>query len=163
MQPPKYPIANETVWPDNGPGAACVATYNWMCEESGVRSGTTKATIAVVEDEPGISEMIRDLLTMHGFAVLTAPHANQLLDLDPNNPPDLILVDLMLPDFSGTKLAESLRRRGFGHTPMIAMSAAPLLLHLARCSGLFQDAVAKPFNIADLIDCIERHAGVYVT
>lgn len=136
---------------------------NWVSEGDGVRAGDAKATIAVVEDEPGISEMIRDLLTMHGYIVLTAPCAGNLLDLDPNNPPDLILVDLMLPDFSGNKLAASMRRCGFGHTPMIAMSAAPLLLHMARCSGLFQDTVAKPFNIADLIARIERHVGVYVT
>lgn len=123
----------------------------------------TKATIAVVEDELDLTEMIRDLLVMHGFEVITAPNAGQLLELDPNNPPDLILVDIMLPDFSGSKLAASLREAGFAHTPMIAMSAAPLLLHLASCSGLFQDTVAKPFNVADLIACIERHVGVYVT
>lgn len=122
----------------------------------------TKATIAVVEDEPDLTEMIRDLLIMHDFAVITAPYAGQLLELDPNNPPDLILVDIMLPDFSGSKLAASLRETGFAHTPMIAMSAGPLLLHLAGCSGLFQDTVAKPFDVADLVACIERHVGVYV-
>lgn len=122
-----------------------------------------KATIAVVEDEPDMSEMIRDLLLMHGYAVITSPNASQLLELNPNNPPDLILVDIVLPDFSGSQLAASLRRTGFAHTPIIAISGAPLLLHLASCSGLFQDTIAKPFDIADLIACIERHVGVYVT
>lgn len=122
-----------------------------------------KATIALVEDDPDVSEMIRDLLIMNGFAVITAPYAGQLLELNPNNPPDLILVDIILPDFSGSQLAASLRRNGFAHTPIIAISGAPLLLHLARSSGLFQDTIAKPFDIADLIARIERHVGVYVT
>lgn len=128
-----------------------------------MRPGEPRATVIVVEDEPAITEMIRDVLTSRGFAVSSAHHGCQLAELDPYDPPDLILLDILLPNVGGDRLARILRQKGFAHTPIVAMSADNLLLHLAGRSGLFQDTLPKPFDIRDLIACVERHAGMYVT
>jgi hypothetical protein len=46
---------------------------------------------------------------------------------------------------------------------MVAMSASRIMLHLAAESGLFQTTLSKPFELNDLLACVEENAGRYVT
>ena len=119
--------------------------------------------IFVVEDEEGVAELVRDLLEAEGFTVTSALHPNATRAIDPGNPPDLVLIDMMLPSQDGVKLAGHLRQSGLSHTPMIAMSASRIMLHFASESGLFQEVVAKPFDLASLLAAVRRNVGLYVT
>jgi CheY-like chemotaxis protein len=83
--------------------------------------------------------------------------------IDPDVNPGLILVDLMLPGETGLQLARELRDGPFSHTPMIAISADRLALLFAARSGLFQDTIAKPFELASFLETTQHYVGRYVT
>lgn len=119
--------------------------------------------IVVIEDEPDVADLLRDVLEPEGYSVLHLSHPDETHKLEPEEAPDLILMDLMLPRLDGVKLAGLLRSRGFGPTPMVAMSASKIKLHLAAASGLFQDTLPKPFELTDLLACVEEYAGQYVS
>jgi CheY-like chemotaxis protein len=112
--------------------------------------------VVVIEDEPDILALLRDLLEMEGFRVVSVKDPHVLESSVASVEPDLFLVDIMLQGTSGIEVAERLRGSGFGDTPMIAMSASQLMRRLASESGLFQEALDKPFDIPVLLECVER-------
>ncbi len=122
----------------------------------------TSGQIVVVEDEPDVADLLCDVLEPEGYSVFHLSHPDQAYSLDPAMDPDLVLMDLMLPRLDGVKLAGLLRESGFDHTPMIAMSASRIMLHLAAESGHFQHTLAKPFDLTELLDCVESYAGRYI-
>src|SRR5438105_2008525 len=119
--------------------------------------------IAVIEDEPTLLAMIRDVLEAEGYDVLSITHGGTAQALLEHSPADLILIDLMLPDMPGSHLAAELRECGHKHTPMVAMSADQVNLLFAGRSGLFQEAIRKPFDIDELLILVDSYAGRYVT
>ena len=122
-----------------------------------------KPQIFVVEDEEGVAQLVRDLLEAEGYLVQSAAHPDATRTIDRSDPPDLILIDMMLPGQDGVKLAGELRKTGLEHAPMIAMSASRIMLHFAAESGLFQETVAKPFDLTTLLGAVHRNVGLYVT
>jgi CheY-like chemotaxis protein len=115
--------------------------------------------IVVVDDEPELRELLRQLLEDEGYLVRAFAHPVPVMDLpDADNRPELFLIDIMLPGMDGITLAERLGRVGFAATPKIAMSASMECVAQARQSKLFNAAIAKPFAIDDLLDCIESYA-----
>jgi CheY-like chemotaxis protein len=119
--------------------------------------------IIVVEDEPIVLNMVREILEDQGYEVIGAATPSELDDQMEDIDPQLVLVDMMLPEESGLQLAQRLRERHFPHTPMVAMSADRLTLLFASRSGLFQGTVAKPFEISTLLEVTEKNVGTYVT
>lgn len=113
--------------------------------------------LVVVEDEPSVSEVLREVLELDGFSVLCFNHPDHVRTLDASMPPAIFLIDLMLPGRSGVELASMLREYAYPKTPMIAMSASRLMLAMAEQTNLFQDVVCKPFEMCDLLDTVERH------
>ena len=78
----------------------------------------------VVEDDPWIRLLLRDLLTDEGYAVLKASNASAALRLAQRQPPALVLLDLVLPEQSGLELLSELKSpRATAHVPVIAVSA----------------------------------------
>ena len=73
-----------------------------------------KATILIVEDNPDISQVIADALRFAGFGTLQAYNAVQGLQFASEHRPDLILMDIQLPDLDGLSAAETLEA-GSGH------------------------------------------------
>ena len=98
-----------------------------------------------------------DVLELEGFSPICVAHPAELRNLDPTVEPELFLIDLMLPGISGIELAQQLRAGRFATTPMIAMSASNLMLDTARNMSVFQDTLAKPFDLQVVIDAVERH------
>ena len=110
--------------------------------------------VLVVDDEPGIRDVLAGLLRDEGYAVITT-HAGRLaLDMLREEKPDLVLLDLMMPVMDGH---EVYRRMGeapdLDAIPVIMMSAAisPEAVD-ARIAGFLR----KPFDIDDLLATIER-------
>ncbi len=111
------------------------------------------ATILVVEDEPGIQEVLKFNLGQHGHDVLIASDAEEALDLLRGRLPDLILVDWMLPGMSGIDFARRLRS---DHR----LKQVPLIMLTARSEerdkvlGLetgADDYITKPFSPRELM------------
>lgn len=113
--------------------------------------------ILVVEDEPAIREMLDYSLTKAGFRVEEVADAEQALLAIAANPPDLVLLDWMLPGMSGVDLARRLRREEItGTLPVIMITARGD--ENDRVRGLetgADDYVTKPFSSRELIARIQ--------
>lgn len=112
-----------------------------------------KPRILIVEDESAVVTLLRYNLEREGFEVETAGDGREALIAVDENPPDLVLLDWMLPEMSGIEVCRQLRRRS-------ATRSMPILMLTARgeeadaVRGLdagADDYVTKPFSPAELI------------
>ncbi len=106
--------------------------------------------ILIVEDDPSLAQIVRDNLLMDGFDVEWAPRAERALGLYRSFVPDLVLLDVMLPDLSGFELARVLRHGG--KTPIIILSARSEKAD--KLAGLrlgADDYMTKPFDMEELV------------
>jgi two-component system cell cycle response regulator DivK len=80
--------------------------------------------ILVVEDNQLSSKLLKQLLTAHGYEVLGSPEGLQALDLARDEQPDLILMDIRLPDISGLEVTRLLKQDDRTKTiPIVAVTA----------------------------------------
>lgn len=114
-------------------------------------------SVAVIEDEPHLLEMVEELLEDGGYTMLAIIDPENALDILEHAHPDLLLVDIMLQGKSGIDIVRELRADSYANTPMIGMSASPSMASFARQTGLFQDIVEKPFDIDLLLNTIDRY------
>src|SRR5689334_4403787 len=99
-------------------------------------------TVIVIDDEPGVLDLLGDLLELAGFSVVCLAVPQQVEARAVAEQAGLFLIDIMLPGISGIELAQHLRAQAFPQTPMIAMSASPVMVRMARSTGLFQDTIS---------------------
>ncbi|WP_323180199.1 response regulator transcription factor [Streptomyces sp. NBC_00893] len=114
--------------------------------------------LLVVDDEPTVRELLRTALRYTGFHVDAAATGQEALDLAARRTPDLVLLDVMLPDMEGFEVIRRLRAqprarpgRG-GDVPVLFVTARDDLqdrLHGLRLGG--DDYVTKPFDLEELI------------
>jgi DNA-binding response OmpR family regulator len=117
------------------------------------RQGSERRRIAVVDDEPDILDLVELHLTRAGFGVDRYSDANSFLESLRNSVPDLVVLDLMLPDHHGTDVCRRLREeRGLSGLPVIMLTA--LGEETDRVLGLelgADDYVTKPFSPRELV------------
>jgi DNA-binding response OmpR family regulator len=109
-----------------------------------------KRTILLIEDERAISEPLTAALGREGFDVILAETAEAGMELFERRTPDLVLLDVMLPDGDGRDLLR--RMRETSRTPVILLTARGD--ELDRVLGLelgADDYVTKPFSAAELV------------
>ena len=108
-------------------------------------------TILLIEDEPGIRMAVKDELEFEGFQVRFAEDGLAGLDSILRNPPDLIVLDLMLPGKNGFEICREIRERGIT-TPVIVVTARGQEVDKIRGLELgADDYVTKPFSLAELV------------
>ncbi|HTA30081.1 MAG TPA: response regulator transcription factor [Candidatus Cybelea sp.] len=112
-----------------------------------------KAKILVVDDEPDMVELIDTNLTAAGFSVLMAATGQEALRLARTQQPQLILLDVMLPELDGLEICKRLRLDP-------ATRAIPIVMLTARASEIDRvlglelgadDYVTKPFSVRELV------------
>jgi two-component system response regulator MprA len=104
----------------------------------------------VVEDDGAIASVVRLALTVEGFAVEVVPDGRAGLAAASPDPPDLVVLDWLLPGLDGLTVCRELRRRG---DPAIVMVTARDEVH-NRVAGLeagADDYLIKPFHVDELI------------
>ena len=113
-------------------------------------SQATGALVLVIDDEPGIERAVRTILERSGFQVDVARNARQALDSYRRGHPDLVLLDLGLPDMDGQELIKEFRR--LGKTPIVVLSVRGRERDkvMALDSGA-DDYVTKPFGVDELL------------
>jgi CheY-like chemotaxis protein len=122
--------------------------------ESGVPGGPL---ILVVDDEPDIRMLLRDQLELEGFRVLEAGRALEAVELARERLPDLVTMDLMLPDLDGFEAIRLLRENErTRETPVIILSAIELDEDDTRALGPTIH-LCKPFSSADLLRAIRAN------
>lgn len=109
-------------------------------------------SILVVDDEPSILDVVSSVLRLQGYRVATAPTGGRALDLVRQQPFDLLVLDVMLPDRDGFGIVERLRREG---------RDVPVVFLTARTGGTdavaglrlgADDYIRKPFEIEELVE-----------
>jgi len=110
-------------------------------------SGGTVATILAVDDTPANLSLLAGLLG-DGYRVKVATSGAKALELATANPPDLFLLDIMMPGMSGYEVLERLHRDPhLRHIPVIMISAVDEIESVIRCVELgADDYLPKPFN-----------------
>jgi PAS domain S-box-containing protein len=89
---------------------------------TGASSGKEVKTVLIIEDEPALLELLAKTLLFKGFQVLPAPNGRRGLEFATGSHPDVIILDLTMPDCSGIQVVESLRARPETKT-------IPILIH----------------------------------
>ena len=114
-----------------------------------------KQSILVIDDEPAIRDMLQIALDAAGFKVGLAEDAKQAYPIIIDTPPDLILLDWMMPGTSGIELLRRLRRDEI-NVPVIMLTAK--VEEASKISGLdsgADDYLAKPFSPRELVSRVK--------
>jgi len=119
--------------------------------ESVPSTKTPEANLLVVEDEPNIRELLATSLRFAGFAVDVAADGATALHLAQQRQPDLVVLDVMLPDLDGFEVTRRLRAGG-RHVPIVFVTARDTLDD--KIQGLTvggDDYVTKPFSLEEVV------------
>ncbi len=129
--------------------------YNHMQTKSIITRNTSEAndmakTILVVDDKANVRTLLREYLTEEGFRVVTAGDGREALFVARYEKPDLILLDIMMPEMSGYEFTRAFRKES--DTPIILLTAK--LEESDKVLGLelgADDYVTKPFGMRELV------------
>jgi len=119
--------------------------------------------ILCIEDEPEMIDLIRLILGRRGFEVEGASGGEEGLEKIRNAPPDLVLLDLMMPDMDGWEVYQQMKaEEATKNIPVIVVTAKAqsidkvLGLHIAKVD----DYISKPFSPQELLSSVEKVLGV---
>jgi DNA-binding response OmpR family regulator len=115
--------------------------------------------IVYIEDDPEMIDLVELILNRHGFSVTGAHGGRQGIDVVRQVNPDLILLDLMMPDLDGWDVYQQLKAdEATKAIPVIVITAKAqsidkvLGLHIAKVD----DYISKPFRPQELLDSVDR-------
>ncbi len=115
--------------------------------------------VVCIEDEPEMIDLIKLILERKGFQVVGAMGGRHGLEMIAKEKPDLVLLDLMMPDMDGWEVYQKMKaNEATKHIPVIVVTAKAqsidkvLGLHIAKVD----DYITKPFGPQDLIDSVEK-------
>ncbi len=115
--------------------------------------------VLIVEDNEDNSLLAEKILKYYGFKTVVASHGNAALQYCETHQPDLILMDLSLPDIDGMEVTRILRKKiEYQHIPIIALTAHAMrgIQETTQEAGL-NDFLTKPFLPNDLISLVRKY------
>jgi two-component system cell cycle response regulator DivK len=127
--------------------------------ESGVTGQRTARKVLIVEDNELNMKLFNDLLEAHGYTTLQTKDGRQALSIARTHRPDLILMDIQLPEVSGLEITKQLKAdeelRGI---PVVAVTAFAMKgdeekIRQGGCEGY----IAKPISIAGFMRVVEHY------
>ena len=114
-------------------------------------------TVLVVDDEPVLRAIVREILHEEGYAVIEAADGRVMLEIMARERPDLVLMDVMMPGVDGREAYRQLRSRPeHRDVPVVMMSAAVQPHGLDPSIAGF---MAKPFDITELVALVASLIG----
>jgi len=132
-------------------------------QPGGDRGTSNGATILIAEDHLDSRDALRALLEAFGYRVVEASNGLQAVKLAVEHAPDLILMDIMMPELDGFEATRELRLNpATTHTPIIAVTAMEGAHNLALQAGA-NDFVRKPIDIRRLVAKVHTWLGVPLT
>jgi len=110
-----------------------------------------KAHILVVDDDPRITDLLRRILAYEGYSVAIAASGSEALDRSLERPPDLVVLDIMLPGLDGLEVAQRLRTAG-DNVPILMLTARDTVADRVKGLGTgADDYLVKPFAPEELV------------
>ncbi|WP_327312999.1 response regulator transcription factor [Streptomyces sp. NBC_01235] len=111
---------------------------------------SSKTTVLVVEDESSIASMLTMALQFLGFEVITAGRGGEALALAADRAPNVVLLDVVLPDMDGFEVCRGLRGAGV-NAPVLFVTARDAVEDKVRGLELADDYVTKPFDLNEVV------------
>ena len=118
--------------------------------------------VVYIEDEPEMIDLVRLILSRKGYEVIGANSGREGLDAIRQKLPDLVLLDLMMPDMDGWDVYQQMKSvEATRDIPVIVITAKAqsidkvLGLHIAKVD----DYISKPFSPQDLVESVEKVIG----
>ena len=118
-----------------------------------------KKLIVYIEDDPEMINLVNLILGQRGFNFIGSISSREGLDIIENNLPDLILLDLMMPDMDGWDVFQRLKaNETTSHIPVIIVTAKsqPIDQILGLSIAKVDDYISKPFHPQQLIDSVQK-------
>jgi len=122
-------------------------------------SASKKAQILCIEDQAGMLDLLRLILEVDGYDVLGAHDGVEGMEMMVSHQPDLVLLDLMLPEVDGAEvLLQKAKDPAIRDIPVIAVTAlaSPFDQLMWKRHTEIKDYVTKPFKRSELLRTIER-------
>jgi excisionase family DNA binding protein len=131
-------------------------------ERSGPGRGRTGPLVLVVDDDAGVRQVVRANLEAEGYAVREAGSADEGLASLEEEPPDLLLLDVMMPEVDGWEMLRRVQERyGVGAIPVLVFSGTVEERTVADATARgARGFLGKPFDLQQLIDQAKQIAPV---
>lgn len=115
------------------------------------------ANILVVDDEMGIRELLSEILGDEGHVVTTAEDANEARELRMSSNPDLVLLDIWMPDTDGVTLLKEWQRDGLLTVPVIMMSGHATIDTAVEATRIgAMNFLEKPISLQKLLRTVQQ-------
>ena len=116
-------------------------------------------TVLIVEDNELNMKLFHDLLEAHGYNVLEARDGVAALAQAREHMPDLILMDIQLPEISGLQVTEQINAdETIAHIPVVAVTAFAMKGDEERIrAGGCKDYISKPISVPDFLEKVKRY------
>jgi two-component system cell cycle response regulator DivK len=118
-------------------------------------------TILIVEDNEKNMKLARDILRAKGYATLEAVNGLEGVKLALEHKPDLVLMDIQLPDINGIEAFERIRAdASAARVPVVAFTASVTVNDRSRIGDAgFDGFLSKPINLKEFVETVRRMAG----
>lgn len=126
---------------------------------SAIRKKEGSPIILIVEDTEAVTMLISDYLKQHGYQVMVARDGYEGIARSAETRPDLILMDVMMPELDGFETTRRIRNNPeLADVPIIALTALAMAGDRERCIAAgMNDYLSKPVKLKELLDAIEHH------
>jgi len=128
-----------------------------MSEEK--KQNTPPKTVLIVEDNELNMKLFRDLLEAHNIATLETNDGNKVLDIAREKKPDLILMDIQLPEISGLDVTKLLKADDeLKSIPVIAVTAFAMKGDEEKIrEGGCEDYLSKPISVMEFLNVVQKY------
>ena len=118
-------------------------------------------TILIVEDNELNMKLFNDLLEANGYSVIQTRNGMEALELTKKHMPELILMDIQLPEISGLEITKWIKEdEKTAHIPVIAVTAFAMKGDEERIrSGGCEAYISKPISVSSFVDTIKYYIG----
>ena len=129
-----------------------------MMQSSAVSRGVSDKTVLVVEDNDLNMKLFHDLLEAHGYQILQTKNGLEALKLAREHHPDLILMDIQLPEVSGLEVTKWLKEdEDLRDIPVVAVTAFAMKGDEEKIrEGGCEAYIAKPISVASFLETVEQ-------
>jgi CheY-like chemotaxis protein len=131
-------------------------------DTSAIRAKAGNPIILIVEDTEAVTMLISDYLRQHGYQVIAARDGFEGIARSAETRPDLILMDVMMPELDGLETTRRIRNKPeLATVPIIALTALAMAGDRERCIAAgMNDYLSKPVKLKELLDTIEHHLAI---
>ena len=143
------------IWGDSELGKG--STFRFTLPKAGLEM--TGAQILIVEDNEKNMKLFRDVLQATGHRTLEATTGGRAVELAIEHPPDLVLMDIQLPDIDGVEALGRLRAdERTSSLPVVALTAQAMEGDRERfLAAGFDGYLSKPVNVADFVATVKHY------